>query len=462
LENYKTLISLASHENAETEVFILKRDLKSIRVCRNEIVEAQNIVEEGVAIRVVKDGGIGFSVTNKLEYDSLERAFKHAMTMAKSSTKSFNWGHLPENSEHSRPPASLHLSDKELTASSPEDVTDLALRMLKQTASCDQAICSITCVVMVLSEEFSILNSHGLEHLSEQNSVLHSRIIVEAKKSTRYSTAMKQFSSRRLSEFSPEEEVAQVISMAGERLRLPSKTISKGRYDVILAPEAVGAFISYLVSPMIVGKSTQQGVSCFADLLDDKVAADSFSLIDNGRVEDGLGSAIVDDEGTPTGPTAIIENGVLKGFLYDILTACQSGTASTGNARRASDTLGRTYLAHPEPLPTNLIVRNGDYSSDELIEETEKGILIDSLNYTFPLVPERGYFSIMSSFPALLVENGEIVGHVLDITISDELREALMKISGVGNLAQQSLHIGSVVAITPHLRMRDMAVSQKG
>jgi PmbA protein len=458
LENYKTLISLASHENAETEVFILKRDLKSIRVAGNEIVEAQNIVEEGVAIRVVKDGGIGFSVTNKLEYDQLERALKHAMSMAKSSTKSFNYVHLPESNEHLRPPASLHLSDKELAASSPEDVADLALRMMKHKASCDQTS-SITCVVMVLSEEFSILNSHGLEHLSEPNSVLHSRIIIEAKKSTRYSTAMKQFSSRRLSEFSPEEEVAQVISMADERLRLPSRAISKGKYDVILAPEAVGAFISYLLSPMIVGKSTQQGVSCLADMLDEKVAADSFSLVDNGRVEGGLGSALVDDEGTPTRPTTIIENGMLKGFLYDILTSCQSGTDSTGNARRASDTLGRTYLTPPEPLPTNLVVRNGDYSYDELIRETEKGLLIDSLSYTFPLVPERGYFSIISSFPALMVENGEIVGHVHDITISDELREALMKISGIGNRARQSIHIGSVVAIAPHLRMRDMSVS---
>jgi predicted Zn-dependent protease len=459
LENYKALISLASHENAEAEVFILKRDLKSIRVARNEIVEAQNIVEEGVAIRVVKDGGIGFSVTNKLERDPLERALKHATTMAKSSTKSFNCVHLPESNEHLRPPASLHLSDKELAASSPEDVADLALRMLKHAASYDQATCSITCVVMVLSEEFSILNSHGLEHSPEPNSILHSRIIIEAKKSTRYSTAMKQFSSRRLSEFSPEEEVAQVISMADERLGLPSKTISKGKYDVVLAPEAVGAFISYLLSPMIVGKSTQQGVSCFADVLNDKIAAESFSLVDNGIVEGGLGSALVDDEGTPTRPTTIIENGMLKGFLYDILTACQSGTVSTGNARRASDTLGRTYLTPPEPLPTNLIVRNGDYSYDELIKETEKGLLIDSLNYTFPLVPERGYFSIISSFPALIVENGEIVGHVHDITISDELREALMKISGIGNRARQSIHIGSVVAIAPHLRMRDMAVS---
>lgn len=450
---------MASHENAETEVFILKRDLKSIRIFRNEVVEAQNMVEEGVAIRVVKDGGMGFCVTNVLERDQLERAFRYALRMAKSSNRILNWSQLPKP-ENPKSSGALYLYDKELASSSPEEVMDLALRMSKRVASYGEAACSLTGVLMVLSEEFSIVNSHGLEHLSELSSILHSRVIVEAKKNAKYSTEMNQFSSRRLSEFRPEEEVSKVASMATERIQLPEKPISSGRYDLILAPEAVGAFISYLVSPMITGKSTQLGVSCFTDMLDKVVAAGSFSLIDNGRSEGGLGSALTDDEGTPTRSTTIIENGVLKNFLYDALTAYLRGVTSTGNARRASETLGRTYLTPPEPLPTNLIVRNGDYSPDELIEETRKGVLMDSIDYSFPLVPERGYFNITSSFPALIIENGRIVGHAQNAAVSGDLREVLMKISGIGEYARQSSHIGSLAASCPHLKMGDMVFSK--
>jgi PmbA protein len=275
-----------------------------------------------------------------------------------------------------------------------------------------------------------------------------------------HSTGTNQFSTRRLSEFEPENEAFKAISKAIERVNLPERTIPSGRCDLILAPEAVGAFVSYLISPMVTGKSIQLGVSCLTDMSDKAVAADCFSLIDDGRVEGGLGSATIDDEGTTTKSTTIVEKGVLRNFLYDTLTACVVGAVSTGNARRLSETLGRTYLAPPEPLPTNLIVRNGDYSPEELVEETGKGVQIDSFDYTFPLVPERGYFSIMSSSPALVIEKGVVVGHARNLAFQGELKEVLMKICGVGRYARQSIHIGSLATSCPHVKMREVALAK--
>jgi PmbA protein len=450
---------MASHEGAEAEIFILERDLKSIRLFKDEVVEAQDLVEEGIAIRVVKDGGIGFSVTNILERDQLTKAFKSALRMARSSNRIPNWSQLPKSDDTKASPH-LNLYDKELASSSAEDVVSLAMRMSKRVVSHDGAAYSLTGVLMVLSEKFSVINSNGLEHLSEPSSILHSRIIVDEKKNERYMAVMDQFSTRKLRDFRPEEEADKVVSEVSDMARLPGKPVSSGRYDLILTPEAVGAFVSYLVSPMITGRSIQMGVSCFTGMLRKVIAVDSFSLIDDGRVDGGLGSALIDDEGTPTKSTPIIENGVLKNLLYDALTACQVGVASTGNGRRLSETLGRTYLTPPEPHPSNLIVKNGDLSPDELIKETSKGVLVHSIDYTFPLVPEQGYFSMMSSVPALVVDNGEIVGQTKDVTVSGELREALRKISGIGKYSQQSIHIGSLAATCPHLLMKDMVLSK--
>jgi PmbA protein len=240
---------------------------------------------------------------------------------------------------------------------------------------------------------------------------------------------------------------------------LPRRRVSKNKCDVILSPESVGAFTAYLLAPMIVGTSVQQGASCFTDRLNKRIAVDSFSLIDDGRAQDGVGTALLDDEGTPTKSTTIVEDGLLKCFLYDTLTACWSEQSSTGNAKRASDTLGRTYLKPPEPLPTNLTVKSGDYDSEELIEETKEGILLNSIDYTFPLIPERGYSSFGSSYPALVIENGKVEGYIQNITISGELNDILTKICGIGKKTEQSAFIGSIITSSPHVRIGDMALS---
>jgi predicted Zn-dependent protease len=331
--------------------------------------------------------------------------------------------------------------------------------MLRHPGGSSSGSCAVTSVLMALFEEFSIFNSNGLEHLPDPSTILYSRIIVEAKEAAEYHTAMKQFCSRRLADFNPESAVEEVVRSAVRVLHLPKRRISKSKCDVILSPQSAGAFIAYLVAPMIVGKSVQAGASCFTNMLKKKVAAESFSLADQGRIKGGIGSAIVDDEGNPTKSTTIIENGTLKGFLYDTLTACWSEESSTGNARRASDTLGRTYLMAPEPLPTNLVTERGDYGSEELIEETKEAILVNSIDYAFPLVPERGYFNMTSSLPMLLIEHGEIEGYTENVTVSDELSKALTRVNGIGKDLQQSTNIGSTVTFSPYLRIKDMTVS---
>jgi len=459
LEACRSVISLANREGIEAEVFLLKRDLKSIRITSNEIVEAQNIVEGGAGIRVARNSSMGFSATNTLERNSVETAYRSALRIAKSSARIPNWGGLPTPLPTSRESVSLDSYDKELALKSPDEIAELSLEMLKQVTGHSSSSSALTSVLIAVFEEFSIFNSNGLEHLAEPSTVLYSRIIVEAKKAAECCTAMKQFCSRRLADFNPESAIEEAIRSATQVLHLPRRRISKSKCDVILSPQSAGAFTAYLVAPMIVGKSVQTGASCFTNMSNTRVAVESFSLKDQGRIKGGIGSAIVDDEGNPTRTTTIIKNGLLKGFLYDILTACRSEESSTGNARRASDTLGRTYLRAPEPLPTNLVIESGDYGSEELIEETKEAVLLDSIDYTFPLVPERGYFSVTSSLPALLIEKGEIEGYTQNLTISDELSKALTRVSGIGKDIQQSTYLGSTVTFSPYLRIRDMAIS---
>jgi predicted Zn-dependent protease len=458
LEEYRHLTSLANRDNAEVEIFTLKRDLRTIRIFSNEIAEAQNIIEEGAAIRISRDGRIGFAVANDLNRDSLERSFKLATSMARASRSIPGWHGFPQGQDRHIKTITQMLHDTELASISIDETAQLALRIVKEMVPKYAAKNALTGVLVILFEQFSLQNSNGLEYVSETSPIVHSRIILESRRDKDYCTGERQFTSNKLSDFKPEAEVSKLISSTSELLRLPRKKIPKGKREVILSPESAGAFISYLIGPMITGKSVNVGASCFTDMLNRRVASDSFSLSDNGRADGGIASSSVDDEGTPTRSTDVIANGVLRNFLYDSVSAIGSGAETTGNARRVSDGIGRSYLAPPEPLPTNLVVKPGDSSLDELVEETRSGLIIDSIGYTFHLVPERGYFNIVSSMPALVIENGRIEGLVRKASISGELLETLMKIEGIGKQAQQSSWLGAMVAFSPHLRIKNINV----
>jgi PmbA protein len=462
LEDYRHLILLANRENAEAEIFSVKRDLRSIRVFNNEIVEAQNMVEEGAGIRIARDGRIGFAVTNNLSRDSLEKSFRSALSMAKTSSSIPSWRGFPAQQDHDVKAIAQGLQDKALASITPDETVELAQRMIREATSTGTGAHVLTGALITLFEEFSVLNSRGLEHLSETSPVIHSRIIMETRGGEHYCTAERRFCSRRLSDFRPEAEVDKVVSSISELLKLTRKRVSKGKHEVILSPESAGAFTSQLIGPMIAGKSVNVGASCLTNMLNRRVASESFSLLDNGRAEGGIASASVDDEGTPTRSTKVVEKGVLRNFLYDTVTAGVSGANTTGNARRVSDAVGRSYSAPPEPLATNLAVECGDFSFDELIEETKSGLIIDSIGYTFHLVPERGYFNIVNNVPVLVVENGQIEGQIRKVTISGELVETLMKIDGIGKEDRQSAWLGSMVAFSPHLRIKDMNVENAG
>jgi len=239
LEVCRSVISLANREGVEAEVFLLKRDLKSIRITSNEIVEAQNIVEEGAAIRVARNGSIGLSATNTLQHDSIENAFISALRMAKSSTRIPNWSGLPTQLPTSQESIVLNSYDEELASKSPDEIAELSLEMLRHVNGHSSSSCALTSVLMALFEEFSIFNSNGLEHLAEPSTILYSRIIVEAKEAAECHTAMKQFCSRRLADFNPESAVEEVARSATQVLHLPKRRISKSKSDVILSPQRI-------------------------------------------------------------------------------------------------------------------------------------------------------------------------------------------------------------------------------
>ena len=156
-----------------------------------------------------------------------------------------------------------------------------------------------------------------------------------------------------------------------------------------------------------------------------KVAAEGITVVDDGTIADRRGSLTVDDEGTPTENTVLIENGRLVGYMQDRQNARLMGVAPTGNGRRQS------YAHAPMPRMTNTYALAGPYDPAELIASVDRGLY--AVNFGGGAVDiTNGKFTFSAS-EAYLIENGKITAPVKDATLVGNGPDALTKVTMVAN-----------------------------
>jgi len=192
-----------------------------------------------------------------------------------------------------------------------------------------------------------------------------------------------------------------------------------GEYNVILSPLVVGNLFEY-VAHMASALSVLTGFSMFSKYKPgDSIATESLSLYDAPRDTSLPGTLGFDDEGVETFNKPIIEKGVFTTLLHNVATASKMGTKSTGNAGWIG------------PRPWNLNIPGGDMREDELIRELRNGVFITNNWYTRLQNYYEGIFSTVSRDAALLIKNGEIVGHIGRIRIASTFSKLMKNIQGL-------------------------------
>ncbi|MCW5579549.1 MAG: metalloprotease TldD, partial [Dokdonella sp.] len=173
------------------------------------------------------------------------------------------------------------------------------------------------------------------------------------------------------------------------------------------------------------GDFHRKGTSAFAGMLGEKIAADGVTVVDDGAMAGRRGSLSIDDEGTPTQRTVLVENGVMKGVMQDKLNARLMGQRATGNGRRES-------FAHlPMPRMTNTYMLPGAHAPDEIIASVDKGLY--AVNFGGGQVDiTNGKFTFSAS-EAYLIENGRVTRPVKGATLIGSGAEVLKRVSMIGN-----------------------------
>jgi len=441
----------------QAEAYASRNRLTTVRLATSQIVEAKNIFTEGVSVRLVKNGSIGFASTNDLSKGSLAKLVRRAYSIARSKKPDKDFKSLPPPRKSEAPDPQFDSSIGELTL---EQVIDFGKEAISAARDVDPEM-DVSGAVNVLHEECFVKNSLGID-ASDEGAFLYSAVTVE--KEERVSSEG-QVCTRFLKDFDPRRpgrEAAERASRSAE-----PRAIRPGKYDVIMAPRAVAELMEYVISYAFDLSSVDSGISYLRGRLGEDVARPELTLLDDGRHPNGVASKRIDDEGVPTGTTKLIDRGVLRAFISDSYYANKLSNpiralTSTGNGFRTGAVPGRDYTSTPHVQSTNLVVRPGDRTLDELIAETGQGILVGRIWYTYPISPTIGEFSTTNRGDTFMVDGGELAYPILpnSFRINDNIQTLLKSIGGIGKEQVQSVvWAGTSACIAPHIRFRGVNIT---
>ncbi len=235
---------------------------------------------------------------------------------------------------------------------------------------------------------------------------------------------------------SPDEWQNQVDEALRQAIiNLDSVPAPAGEMPVVLGPGWPGVLLHEAVGHGLEGDFNRKKTSAFAGLMGERVASPGVTVVDDGTLTDRRGSLTIDDEGTPTEYTTLIEDGILKGYMQDRMNARLMGMRPTGNGRRQS------YAHHPMPRMTNTYMLSGDKDPAEIIAAAKSGIY--AVNFGGGQVDITNGKFVFSCTEAYLIEDGKIGAPVKGATLIGNGPDALTRIKLIGNDSRLDTGVGT-------------------
>ena len=208
-----------------------------------------------------------------------------------------------------------------------------------------------------------------------------------------------------------------------------------GEMTVVLGPGWPAVMLHEAIGHGLEGDFNRKKTSAFASLLGQRVAAKGVTVVDDGTIEGRRGSITIDDEGTPSQCTTLIEDGILVGYMQDRMNARLMGVQSTGNGRRES------HACQPYPRMTNTVMRGGSHTPEEILASVDKGIY--AVGFEGGQVDITSGKFVFSASEAYEIENGKVGRPIKGASLVGTGFEALKNISMVGNDSKLDLGVGT-------------------
>ena len=218
-------------------------------------------------------------------------------------------------------------------------------------------------------------------------------------------------------------------------INLEATEAPAGAMTVVLGPGWPGILLHEAIGHGLEGDFNRKGTSAFSGRVGERVASELCTIVDDGTLAGRRGSLTVDDEGTPTENTVLIEKGILKGYMQDKLNARLMGVKATGNGRRES------YAHLPMPRMTNTYMLPGQSDPGEIIASVDKGLYAS--NFGGGQVDITSGKFVFSASEAYLIENGKVTQPVKGATLIGNGPDVLTRVSMVGNDLELDSGVGT-------------------
>lgn len=282
-----------------------------------------------------------------------------------------------------------------------------------------------------------LINSSGVD-LSEEGTSIHLALETIARGSSGVATGS-EFDNSRSFSVNARDVGARAADLA--RRSLDGITMETSTYDVVLSPVAFAELLENALVPSLSAENVQKGRSALAGMLGKGVADSRLQLIDDGTLPAGMGSSAFDGEGVPSQRNVLLEDGILRSYLYDSYTAGKEGRSSTGNSVRSG------YSDMPRIGIRNLIISSKE--PVEMLDGVREGVLVNSVIGAHTANPISGDFSVEAR-NAFRIRAGEVAEPVRSAMIAGNIFD-LLKHMDVGRDARA---VGPIVTPSVRVRMR--------
>ena len=415
----------------------------SVEVNGGKIETLKQSATRGVGLRVIVDGATGFVSSNDLSRERVEDLAKRAVALARLSTPD-PANALPTVADAGAADgADLGLLDPAVVGLSPEAKIEMALELERVALAHDRRIRRTDGAHVTSGAGTSVIaNSHGLVRATRGASVSAYVVPLADDGDGKQQSGVFGMTQRRLAKMAPMEAIAREAARRAVA-RIGARTVATARVPVVMHPDVAESWISEMLDAFS-GESVIKKASWLTEKLGETIASPLVTLIDDGRLPGGAGSAPHDGEGVATRRNVLIERGVCAMFLYDLYHARRVGQRSTGSAVRG-------YSSVPGIGYHNLHLVPGADSPEAILKRVDRGFYMDDQG-SFGFNSVTGDYSFQAQ--GFWIEKGEKAFAVEGVTVASNSLDMLRNVVAVGN----DLHWEGSVA-SPTLLISEMTVS---
>lgn len=425
------------------EVYASNSESNTLKLNDGEL-ESYNVKEIfGVSIRGLYQGKMGYVYTETLEDEEVEQVLKALVTNVKMLDVTEPEFMFDGNAVYQDVPA-IQSDYKEHSTS---EKLDMLKKLEKDTLSVSEKITKVGyCQYSESSSKVEIVNSYGL-NLSKSSSYISTFVGAVATDNDQTFLGISGDVNVNFKDLETERMVKEASETA--LAQIGAGFVKSSKYPVVLKRDVATEILSAF-SSVFSGDAAVKKMTALADKKGQKMFGDNITIIDDPFYQDALVKSPFDDEGVPCYTKNVVENGVFNGLLHNLKTAKYFNEKPTGNGFKAS-TAGSVAVS-----PTNLFIKEGAKTKDEIIATVDDGIYVCEVNGLHAgLNPISGDFNVQAS--GFEIKNGKVANPITLFVVSGNFYEMMNNVDEIGNDIEKRF----IGVASPTLKIKSLAVSGK-